>query len=184
MIKQNRQQIGFGFFVDSFVICFRHDFFVKGFCCVFELPLLRNTPKKRDKTKHRGKYDIEVLSTFLEKVFDFLGPVGFVLPAPRRSTRRWGAGAGGRGLGAGGGGLGAGGRGGGLCMAVDLFTAYAAMRHRQAPNPKRQGAVDTYYIYIYATPDARRRVRVRCRRSDCHAPSAQVICSNPVLKAG
>jgi hypothetical protein len=56
---QNRE-IGFGFFVDSFVKRF--------FCSVFELPSLRNT-RGRDKTKSRGKTDIEIFVDFFGKRF-------------------------------------------------------------------------------------------------------------------
>jgi hypothetical protein len=35
VIKTNREEIGFGFFVDFFVKAFRHDFFVKRFVVVF-----------------------------------------------------------------------------------------------------------------------------------------------------
>jgi hypothetical protein len=49
-VIKNREKIGFGFLVEFFVKAFRHDFFVKCFCNVFELPSLKNT-RKRDKTK-------------------------------------------------------------------------------------------------------------------------------------
>jgi hypothetical protein len=52
-----------------FVKTFRHDFFVKRFCGVFELPPLRNT-RKRDKTKkNRGNTDIKVFVVFFGKSF-------------------------------------------------------------------------------------------------------------------
>jgi hypothetical protein len=56
----------FGFFVDFFVKTVRHDFLQNVFCCVFELPSLRNT-RKRDKAKKksRGKTDIEIFVDFL-----------------------------------------------------------------------------------------------------------------------
>jgi hypothetical protein len=41
--KKNREKIGFGFLIDFFVKPFRHDFFVKRFCSVFEIPSLSST---------------------------------------------------------------------------------------------------------------------------------------------
>jgi hypothetical protein len=95
-ITKIEKKIGFGFLVDFFVKTFRHDFFCKTFFCgAFELPSLRNT-RKRDKTKkieEKLTSDIEILTIFLENVFDmdflqkyFCGV--FELPLPRNTRKR------------------------------------------------------------------------------------------------
>jgi hypothetical protein len=73
-VIKNRQKIGCGFFVDSFVKTFRHVFFCKRFFSVFKLPSLRNT-QKCDKTKKiEEKLTPKFLSFFFKltpkKVFD------------------------------------------------------------------------------------------------------------------
>ena len=79
--------------VEFFVKTFRHDFFVKRFCSVFELPSLKNT-RKCDKTK---KVEEKLTSKFLSKFWDmfltwtfckkhFNGV--FELPLPRNAQKR------------------------------------------------------------------------------------------------
>jgi ubiquitin C-terminal hydrolase len=76
VIKQNREKIGLGFFVDCFVKTFRHDtrFFCKTFFVVLLNSHRKETPKKAIKQKKaeekRQSNFLSILRIFSEKVFD------------------------------------------------------------------------------------------------------------------
>jgi hypothetical protein len=65
VIKENQEQIGFGFLVEFFGKFFRHDVFcMTSFFSAFQLPSLRNT-RKREKTKKKSRKTCMSVSMFL-----------------------------------------------------------------------------------------------------------------------
>jgi hypothetical protein len=64
--KDNREKKRLWVLIEFFVKTFRHDFFAKLFCSVFELPSLRNI-RNRDKTKTEEKLTSKNFRFFWEK---------------------------------------------------------------------------------------------------------------------